>query len=93
MIQLIKQIDFFRDRDIKDHDLNEISNCLKYEYHRKNNIVFDYGKTPALLVFTVCFSIGTTGEKFYIILSGQVSVQIPIKRKKISPEEQLLNEQ
>jgi hypothetical protein len=30
---------------------------------------------------------GSIGEKFYIILSGTVSVQVPIKKKKVNPDE------
>ena len=45
LIELLKKIKFFKERDIKENDLNEISNCLKYEFHRKHNIVFEHGKT------------------------------------------------
>ena len=41
---LIKSIEFFKEKEIKENDLNEIANVLKYEYHRNNNLVFDFGK-------------------------------------------------
>eukprot|EP00347_Sterkiella_histriomuscorum_P010646 403375474 len=72
LISLIRKIEFFMERKIKENDLVEISNCLKHEYHKKGNVVFDFG---------------TTGEKFYIILAGSVSVQVPIKRKKQEKEQ------
>ena len=51
-------------REIKGHDLNEITAALQYERFRSNKIVFDHGKK---LNFMLNF-LGSIGDKFYIIL-------------------------
>ncbi len=53
LVPLIKTVQFFQEKDIKDADLSEIVSCLTYETRRPGDMVFDYG---------------STGDKFYIIL-------------------------
>ncbi len=44
LVPLIKTIQFFIERDIKDSDYTEIVSCLTYEFNRTNETVFEYGK-------------------------------------------------
>jgi hypothetical protein len=44
LVPLIKEIQFFKERDIKDHDLPDIVSCLNYEFFKAGSNVFDYGK-------------------------------------------------
>lgn len=44
LVPLIKEIEFFRDRDIKDHDFPDIVSCLTYEHLPAGSSVFEYGK-------------------------------------------------
>lgn len=69
---IIKEISFFKERDIKDKNFIDIGSCLKYEFHDKGSTVF---------------KLGTTGNKFYIILRGVVSVQLPVPRNSIIKED------
>ena len=62
LVPLIKTIEFFYQRDIKDSDFSEIVQCLQYEHMEKGKDVFEYN---------------SMGDKFYIILKGTVSVMIP----------------
>eukprot|EP00347_Sterkiella_histriomuscorum_P023290 403335214 len=62
LVPLIKTIEFFYQRDIKDADFPDIVQCLTYEHIEKGNDVFEYN---------------SMGDKFYIILKGTVSVWIP----------------
>eukprot|EP00347_Sterkiella_histriomuscorum_P024025 403332565 len=62
LVPLIKAIQFFQEREIKDQDYLEIVSCLTYEHFQKDETVFEYGHS---------------GEKFYIILQGCVRVLIP----------------
>ena len=71
---LIKDIQFFKERDIKESDLNDIVQCLTYEYKNSMQKVFDYGTSLSLI------PIGSFGDKFYVILQGEVSVLVPNKR-------------
>eukprot|EP00347_Sterkiella_histriomuscorum_P018268 403346159 len=57
-----KEIDFFREKDIKDNYFVDIVQALQYEH-------FDSGE--------YVFQDGDLGDKFYIILKGRVSVQLP----------------
>ncbi|CDW72769.1 UNKNOWN [Stylonychia lemnae] len=62
LVPLIKEIQFFKERDIKDQDFVEIVSCLTYENFKMGDTVFEWG---------------TNGDKFYIIIEGHVSVMIP----------------
>lgn len=54
LVPLIKTIQFFVEREIKDHDYTEIVSCLTYEYFKAGDIVFDYGKST--VTFTLNFN-------------------------------------
>jgi len=45
LVALIKRIQFFKERKIKEADFVEIANCLLYEKQFSENIVFDHGKS------------------------------------------------
>lgn len=44
LLPLIKEINFFKERDINESDFCEIANCLSYEFKPAKSIVFEYGK-------------------------------------------------
>eukprot|EP00347_Sterkiella_histriomuscorum_P021256 403334649 len=69
LVPLIKEIQFFKERDIKDQDFVDIVSCLTYESCQAQDNVFEWD---------------TNGDKFYIILEGVVSVMIPHPDKKDS---------
>ena len=47
LLPLLKDIQFFRERDnIKETDFNEIGQCLTYEHIKKGQNVFDWGRCP-----------------------------------------------
>ena len=50
---IVKQIQFFKERDIKNADYPEIISSMNYEFLKAGSVVFEYG---------------STGDKFYIIL-------------------------
>ena len=62
LINLVSEIAFFKERDIKAKDYTYIVQSLQYELFRKNETIFNYGDI---------------GDKFYLILSGHISVRIP----------------
>ena len=63
--KLLKNIKFFRERDIvQEHELVEITLTMLLEQFEENQMVFDHGEL---------------GDKFYIILQGQVGVDIPVR--------------
>jgi hypothetical protein len=47
--------------------------CLTYEYFKSGDILFEYGKYSDYYLY----SLGSYGDKFYIILAGSVKVLIP----------------
>lgn len=71
---ILKEIAFFKERDLKDEDLCEIVQYLRYECIAANKEVFHYN---------------SRGDKFYIILKGLTRVLIPNpnKKKKKKPED------
>ena len=44
LVPLVKTIQFFRERDIKEDDYMDIVSCLTHEYCKANGTVFEYGK-------------------------------------------------
>lgn len=67
-VYLLSEIRFFQERkDIKKRDLKELMSAFKIVETKHNQNVVNYGEP---------------GENFYIIISGQVSVQIPNPRIK-----------
>jgi hypothetical protein len=71
LIPIIREIQFFKERDIKAEDLVEIAYRLKHDFIPANQNVFSYGKQKLLRV------LGTLGDKFYVVLKGEVEVLIP----------------
>lgn len=59
-----KEIQFFKERDIKEADYADIANCLTYEYKNTNQTLFEYGT----IIFQKWLCIGSYGNNFYIIL-------------------------
>ena len=43
IIPILREIQFFKDRDLKEHELAEMCQALNYLYIPKNQIVFDIG--------------------------------------------------
>ncbi|CDW78470.1 UNKNOWN [Stylonychia lemnae] len=66
LVPLVKDIKFFKEKKIKQRDLVDICQRLKYEYIAANKSAIQYGEY---------------GDKFYIILEGLVSVWIPDSNK------------
>ncbi len=62
LVPLFKNIKLFKDQNIQDSELPEIVQCLTYQTFKPGENVFEYGNQ---------------GDKFYMILSGEVSVLIP----------------
>ena len=62
MMEMIKKIKFFQDRNIQEKDLIELCEVFRFEHVKAHHDVFKYGDP---------------GEKFYIIIKGAVSVQVP----------------
>jgi len=63
----------------------EIAKCLTFESFRKGSNVFDWGKRK--LEHNL---LGSTGDKFYLILHGKVGANIPQEKLKKRVQE-LLN--
>ena len=51
----MKQIQFFKEREIKDHDYPDIVNALQYEYFEPGECIMQFDEI---------------GDKFYILLKG-----------------------
>lgn len=66
LVVLIKNLEFFQTRDIRDKNYPDIVSCLKLEKMACNQVVFN---------------INDEGKHFYVIISGTVSVLIPNKSK------------
>lgn len=62
----LKQIKFFKEREIPDKNYLDIAQSLTYLKLPQDRIVFEYG---------------TIGDLFYIILKGSVRVLVPNKEK------------
>ena len=43
ILPVVKKIDFFRERKIKDNDLFDIANSLKYEFYPKDTVLSELG--------------------------------------------------
>ena len=69
LVPLMENIRFFKERKIKTKELFEICNGLEYFKSPENSYVIKYGEE---------------GDKFYIILQGQVSVWVPVQNAKMS---------
>lgn len=85
MLPLVKTIKFFKEFVVEqdnatcngnteqDKNLKEIVSCLTYEFVPKDCNVFEYGKLRRVSFL----SLGSQGDKFYILLEGEVGVLIP----------------
>lgn len=62
MTPLIKEINFFKSKNLQGQDIIQICQELKHEFYYAGEAVFRHGEY---------------GEKFYVILKGEVSVKIP----------------
>jgi CRP-like cAMP-binding protein len=67
LVPYIREIEFFKERDVKEEDFLDIVQCLKYQKINAGDNVFDYG---------------TYGDKFYIIIHGSVQVLVLNPRRK-----------
>ena len=72
LAKILKKIKFFEERKIvEEEDLREIARCLTFETFQRNDVIINYQEE---------------GDKFYLILKGQVSVMIP-QMVEVTPEE------
>jgi len=62
MLPIIREIAFFKNKNIQGQDLVQICQEMKHAHYREGEAVFKQGEY---------------GDKFYIILRGEVSVKIP----------------
>ena len=72
----MKQIKFFKEREIPDKYYLDIAKSLTYLKLPEKSIVFEYG---------------TLGDLFYIILEGKVKILIPDKEKIAKIEKEIAN--
>ena len=62
VMPLLRGIKFFKDQNIDTTDLTDVVQGLTYDFFPRGKEVFEYG---------------SIGEKFYMILEGEVSVMVP----------------
>ncbi len=67
----MKRLEFFKDKNIKDYNLHDIANLLKYEFHPKDTELTNLGRNNT---FTY---LDGANEKCYIIVSGTINIQKP----------------
>eukprot|EP00347_Sterkiella_histriomuscorum_P005721 403355524 len=65
---LIKSIQFFKEKKLKDKDLTDICKRLRYHYCAPGKNAITHGER---------------GDQFYIILDGQVGVFVPIPKQQL----------
>ncbi len=58
---MIMKIQFFKEREMKHENCIHVAETLQYEFQHKDHVVFKQGDV---------------GEKFYIIIDGEVSIKI-----------------
>jgi hypothetical protein len=71
LIPLIKDIPFFKDRNLNGAMLLDIVSIMEYKSVQQENYVFEYGDL---------------GDNFYLLLNGSVEVQIPDIQKRFEFE-------
>ena len=74
LVPFLKNIKFFKDENIKEDELLEICKKLRYETYLEDEIVFNYGEY---------------GNKFYIIIEGEVGILVPDKQKMLQRGEKM----
>jgi hypothetical protein len=87
----VKEIEFFRSRDIKETDFIDIAKVLKYEFVSADKNVFEYGKLPHIIFIFLLNFVGSIGDKFYVTIKGSVGVQImnpKVAKKRLEEEKQ-----
>lgn len=65
----MKEVDFFKQRKVKDSDFPDIIEALKYEFYKKGDTIMHWGDF---------------GENFYILINGEVKVLVPSPKLKNS---------
>ena len=63
----IKDIDFFKKRNLNEETMLEIVNCMNLLEMEKDEIVMEYGDI---------------GQNFYLILQGEVEITVPDPNRK-----------
>jgi CRP-like cAMP-binding protein len=61
IVPLIMKIQFFKEREMKYESCIHVAETLQYEFHLMDHVVFKQGDD---------------GDKFYIIIDGEVSIKI-----------------
>ncbi|TNV83980.1 hypothetical protein FGO68_gene11952 [Halteria grandinella] len=74
---LLKNITFFKENKVKEKDLTDIAKRLRHQVHPLGHEVIKHGDF---------------GELFYLVLSGKVSVNVPIVGQQRQPNQQLISE-
>lgn len=69
MAPLFKELEFFKQRNIQGNDIIQVCSEMKYECIRAGDAVFKFGEH---------------GDKFYVILRGEVCVKVPDAKYKKS---------
>ena len=62
VVNLIKDLKFFKERNISDDVLHEITNVIKFEKFEPGQVIMNFGER---------------GDKFYVIVQGLALVRIP----------------
>ena len=77
---------FKEDESLTLQSFSDLYGKIKYEHFALGEIVFSHGKFNFLILV---MTVGDFGSKFYIVIKGSVSVQIPIKQAVTQMSEQL----
>ena len=64
LVPTLRNVPFFRDRGMNDASMMEVVNCMHLRTMKAEDFVFEYG---------------SLGEEFFLILEGEVEIQIPDK--------------
>ena len=62
MLGYLKNVQFFKERKIKNRDLEELVSAFRFEKFEAGEQIMEYGEP---------------GEKFYVMIKGIVSVSVP----------------
>ncbi len=78
LVPLLRTIQFFKERKLKDRDLLEICKRLKHQSMGPGQCIINAGIYRNHVLKS---KIGEFGDKFYIVLKGRVSVNVPIPKQ------------